>query len=258
MTQQPQLLSVEYLTIRFKEAPSPTVRGVNFSVAEGETVALVGKSGSGKTLIASNLVRLSNHVELKGAILFEGKNVLKLKEAELQQLRRKKVAFIFQEPGMALNPALTMGFQLKETVEGPDKEQRINVLLKRVGFKDTTSVLKSYIHELSGGMQQRVMITMALLNRPKLLIADEPTTALDALLQQQVLDLLKELQKEFGFSVLLITHDLALLPKLADRVYVLKDGEIVEQGQPLQLLQSPQNAYTQLLVDSIFSLPKNV
>lgn len=245
------LLSVHDLGIRFSGAVQPTVSGVNFTLFSKKTLALVGGSGSGKTLIATSLARLTEGVTYTGTIFFQGHDLLKSSEQDLEQIRRHDIAYIFQEPALALNPSLTIGYQLREIATDT---QNITRILSRVGFKDVSKILRSYPHELSGGMQQRAMIALALVNRPKLLIADEPTTALDVVLQQQILDLIRQLQQDFGFALLLITHDFALLPALADEVCVLHAGQIIERGTPRKILKNPQKTYTRSLVDSIFTL----
>ncbi|UPA28361.1 MAG: ABC transporter ATP-binding protein [Verrucomicrobiota bacterium] len=252
------LLSVRELSIRFRDVAQPTVSGISFDLFPKKTLALVGGSGSGKTLIATNLVRLSDNVEISGKILFEGRDVLGFSPKDLEQLRRCDLAYIFQEPALALNPSLTIGYQLREIVQEKGAEKKIRTILEHVGFQDISRILRAYPHELSGGMQQRAMIALALVNKPKILVADEPTTALDVVLQKQILDLIRRLQQDLGFALLLITHDFALLPSLADEVCVLSNGKIIERGTPQEILKHPQQTYTRSLVESIFTLPRVV
>ena len=249
------LLAVNDLTLTFRGNATPTVSGVQFAIDSGKTLALVGESGSGKTLIACSISRLlEDKVSAQGQILFEGSDILTYDAEQLRKIRQQGIAYIFQEPSASLNPSLTIGYQLREITKG-NKTERVREILSHVGFQDVARIERSYPHELSGGMQQRVMIALALINHPKLLIADEPTTAIDVVLQKQILELIQRLQKEFGFAILLITHDFALLPKLADDVCVLKEGVIVERGKPDEILRSPKHPYTRQLVDSIFTLP---
>ncbi|MDR1435133.1 MAG: ABC transporter ATP-binding protein [Puniceicoccales bacterium] len=247
-------LSVRNLAISFTNSKEPTVRDVSFCVNSGETLALVGESGSGKTLIADTLMRLRSNVSISGEIILDGQSIPHLSLGELISLRRHKVSYIFQEPGDALNPALTIGYQLLEIADGAHKKVRTLDALKRVGFTDPKKIFRSYPHELSGGMRQRAVIAMALINKPKLLIADEPTTALDMVLQKQILELIKTLQMELGFAMLLVTHDFSLLQRMTDRVCVIHRGKIVERGTPKDIIFYPKHAYTQMLNQSILTL----
>jgi microcin C transport system ATP-binding protein len=247
-------LSVQNLAISFINSEKPTVQDISFCIHSGETFALVGKSGSGKTLIAESLMRLRSNVSISGEITVEGQSILNLSPEELTLFRRNKVSYIFQEPGDALNPSLTIGYQLLEIAGGSHKKIRTLDTLRMVGFRDPKKIFRSYAHELSGGMQQRAVIAMALINKPKLLIADEPTTALDMVLQKQILELIKKLQIQLGFAVLLVTHDFSLLQRMADRVCVLYQGSIVERGTPKDIIFYPKHAYTQMLNQSILTL----
>ncbi|MDR0418498.1 MAG: ABC transporter ATP-binding protein [Puniceicoccales bacterium] len=247
-------LSVRNLEISFSNAKKPTVHDISLTIDYGETLALVGRSGSGKTLIATSLMRLQSHTSITGEIILDQQSILNLPLAELVSIRRRKVSYIFQEPGNSLNPSLTIGYQLLEIVEGMDKKKRILDILKKVGFTNLKQIIHAYPHELSGGMQQRVMIAMALVNNPKLLIADEPTAALDVVLQKQVLNLIKKMQKELGFAILLITHDFSFLQQVADRICVIYKGTIVEQGIPDDIIFYPQHVHTKLLSESILTL----
>ncbi len=254
---------VEYRNFRvaFGKAPAvkEVVQGINFHIDEHECFALVGESGSGKTVSAQALLRLVSEDWISypsGEILFQGKDVLKMKTGDLQALRGNDVGIIFQEPMTSLNPLHTIEKQLAESVflhQGFSREKSRPIIvewLNRVGLRNATHRLGAYPHELSGGERQRVMIAMALINGPKLLIADEPTTALDVTIQDQILRLIKDLQQELGMAVLFITHDLGIVRRVADRVAVMKDGQIVETGSTGSLFSNPREDYTRLLISS--------
>jgi microcin C transport system ATP-binding protein len=229
---------------------------VSFSIDAGERMALVGESGSGKTVTALSLLRLIEAARLSGEILFEGRNVLDMSEAELHGLRGRDIAVIFQEPMTALNPVFTVGDQIAESLqlhEGMNSEQaRAGAVqaMARVGIEEPERRARSYPHQLSGGQRQRAMIAMALACNPKLLIADEPTTALDATIRLQILELLDRLRAEAGMSLLLITHDLNLVRRFAERVAVMEHGVIVEQGETSEVMQHPRHPYTKKLINS--------
>ena len=211
---------------------------MSFTIGNGETVALVGESGSGKTVSAMSILRLlpNSASHPTGEILFEGKDILKANEAQLRAIRGRRISIIFQEPMTTLNPLHTIEKQVGEIIKLHQKvsdqatRTRVIELLTKVGIRDAEKRLGAYPHQLSGGQRQRVMIAIALANEPDLLIADEPTTALDVTIQAQILELLKSLQKEMGMAMLLITHDLGIVRHMADRVYVMQNGEIVETG----------------------------
>ena len=251
------LLSVKDLHIRFAQdgALVHAVRGVSFTVGRGETVALVGESGSGKSVTALSTVRLlSDNARVEGEVVYDGKNLATLPEADLRRVRGNDISFIFQEPMTSLNPLHTLERQLRESIElhqglrGPAVRERIVELLEQVGIRNPRDRLTAYPHELSGGQRQRVMIAMALANNPDLLIADEPTTALDVTIQAQILDLLAELKERTGLSMLFITHDLGIVRRIADRTCVMRYGEIVEQGPTAELFANPQHPYTKMLL----------
>ncbi len=244
---------------RGRGAAKEVVHGIDFFIDAHETFALVGESGSGKTVSAQALLRLVSEDWIHypaGKILFEGKNVLTMKEDALRSLRGKDIGMIFQEPMTSLNPLHTIEKQLSESVflhQGGSKTRaRALVLewLEKVGLRDAEKRLGAYPHELSGGERQRVMIALALLNSPKLLIADEPTTALDVTIQDQILTLIKNLQKELGMAALFITHDLDIVRRMADRVAVMKDGLIIETGTAEEIFSNPKEAYTRTLMGS--------
>jgi microcin C transport system ATP-binding protein len=255
------LVRVEGLRVAFRRGDSAreVVHGVDFSIREHETLALVGESGSGKTVSAQSILRLIPEHWISypaGRVLFGGRDVLRMGEPELRELRGRDVGMIFQEPMTSLNPLHTIERQLNECFflhQGlpPAKARPLSLeWLERVGLRDAEKRLGAYPHQLSGGERQRVMIAMALANRPKLLIADEPTTALDVTIQAQILTLIKDLQRELGMAVLFITHDLGIVRRMADRTAVMKDGEIVETGETAAIFAAPAHPYTKELISS--------
>ncbi|RED14234.1 ABC transporter ATP-binding protein [Pontivivens insulae] len=247
------VLEVENLAIRF--GAFEAVKGVSFTVEAGDTVALVGESGSGKSLTALSTVDLlPDSAEVTGSVRYEGEEIRGADNAALRRIRGNDISFIFQEPMTSLNPLHTIEKQLGESLlihqglDGAKARARIIELLDKVGIRDAESRLGSYPHQLSGGQRQRVMIAMALANGPKLLIADEPTTALDVTIQAQILELLRELQQSEGMAMLFITHDLTIVRRIANKVCVMKDGEIVEAGPTQDLFTNPQHGYTKKLL----------
>jgi microcin C transport system ATP-binding protein len=248
------LLEVKDLSIDF--GPRRVVRNVSFTLDAGEKLALVGESASGKTVTALSTLRLIENARLSGEILFDGKSVLRMPPAELHQLRGRDIAVIFQEPMTALNPIYTVGDQIVESLElhtelrGAAAWKGAVDAMRRVGIDEPDRRAHSYPHQLSGGQRQRAMIAMALACNPKVLIADEPTTALDVTIRLQILELLERLRTEAGMALLLITHDLNLVRRFADRVAVMEKGVLVEQGRTADVIQRPQHPYTQKLVNS--------
>ncbi|MCE6959442.1 ABC transporter ATP-binding protein [Cereibacter sphaeroides] len=251
------VLQVQDLTVRFRQDGRivEAVKRVSFSVGKGETVALVGESGSGKSVTALSTVSLlPDSAEVTGSVLYEGREMVGAPEASLRKVRGNDISFIFQEPMTSLNPLHTIERQIGESLAlhqglvGAAARARILDLLTKVGIRDAESRLGAYPHQLSGGQRQRVMIAMALANGPDLLIADEPTTALDVTIQAQILDLLAELKRTEGLSLLFITHDLGVVRRIADRVCVMQGGEIVEQGPAAQIFAAPKHPYTQKLL----------
>ncbi|AMN45126.1 ABC transporter ATP-binding protein [Rhodoplanes sp. Z2-YC6860] len=253
------LLSVKDLSIMFKQGSRETlaVDRVSFSVKKGETLALVGESGSGKSVTALSIMKLLPYPAAShpsGRIFFKGRDLIGLTEREIREIRGDDIAIIFQEPMTSLNPLHTIERQLGEILElhrgltGLAARSRIIELLTQVGIPDPATRLKSYPHQMSGGQRQRVMIAMALANEPDLLIADEPTTALDVTVQAQILKLLKELQARLGMAMLFITHDLGIVRRIADRVCVMKDGKIVEENNATDIFKTPQHPYTKALL----------
>ncbi|WMT28218.1 ABC transporter ATP-binding protein [Bacillus aerius] len=256
------LLEVQNLKTYFfrKKEPIPAVDGVDFSIKKGETVALVGESGSGKSITSLSIMGLINGTGGKimdGSIKLDGKDLVTYSEKELCSIRGNDVSMIFQEPMTSLNPVLTIGEQITEILiyhKKFSKKEATNKaidLLKLVGFSSPEQIIKDYPHRLSGGMRQRVMIAIALSCDPKLLIADEPTTALDVTIQAQVLTLMKDLCSTFGTSILLITHDLGVVSEVADRVIVMYCGQVVENGTVEELFDQPLHPYTEGLLESI-------
>lgn len=253
------LLSVENLSVSFGRGPQTTevVHNVSFSIERGETLALVGESGSGKSVTALSILQLlayPNAQHPTGSIMFEGQEIVGAPDSLMQKIRGNRIAMVFQEPMTSLNPLHTIEKQISEVLflhKNMKPEQaraRVLELLRLVALPKAEQRLSAYPHELSGGQRQRVMIAMALANDPTLLIADEPTTALDVTIQAQILALLKDLQKRLGMALLLITHDLGIVRKVADKVCVMQQGKIVEQAPTAQLFIHPQHAYTKMLL----------
>ena len=270
------LLQVRDFRVAF--GATEVVHGITFSLEHGEKLALVGESGSGKSVTALGFVKLLEGATLSGRCLWtpqdevslaadssdeiQTRDLIKLKERDLQAIRGQEVAFVFQEPMTALNPLFTVGDQIAEVLQikrGMTSEEawfEVIRLLSDTGIESPSRRAKAYPHQLSGGQRQRVMIAMALACRPRLLVADEPTTALDVSLRGQILDLLDSLQQRYGMAVLLITHDLQAVRRFADRVLVMEKGVLVESGSVDQVLNRPQHAYTQHLIHS--HVPRHV
>ncbi len=255
------LINVRRLSVDFKAGDeiANAVKGVSFTINKGETVALVGESGSGKTVSAQSILKLLPYPTAShpsGEIFFHGKDLLGLNESEMRTIRGRRISMIFQEPMTSLNPLHTIEKQVGEVLRihhgwnRNEVQPKVVELLHKVGIRDPEKRLKDYPHQLSGGQRQRVMIALALANEPELLIADEPTTALDVTIQAQILELLQELQREMGMAMLLITHDLGIVRKMAERVYVMKDGEVVESGTTDDIFNRPTADYTQHLLSA--------
>ena len=233
------------------------VRGIDFHIERGENVAIVGESGSGKSVTALSIVGLlPENALITGSAKYRGTEMIGAPESTLRKTRGNDISFIFQEPMTSLNPLHTIEKQIRESlslhqgIEGAEAKSRIIELLRRTGIDRAEHRLKDYPHQLSGGQRQRIMIAMALANGPDLLIADEPTTALDVTIQAQILGLLAELQKSERMALLFITHDLNVVRKIADRVCVMQDGQIVEQGPKERIFKEPEHRYTKLLLDA--------
>jgi microcin C transport system ATP-binding protein len=253
------LINVKNLSVAFRSGGVTTtaVNGVSFTINKGETVALVGESGSGKSVSALSILRLLPYPAAShpsGQIFLDGKDILNAPESTLKRIRGERIAMIFQEPMTSLNPLHTIERQVSETLilhrglKGPAARQRVLELLTKVGIPEPEKRLGAFPHQLSGGQRQRVMIAMALANEPDLLIADEPTTALDVTIQAQILELLRNLQREMGMAMLLITHDLGIVRRMAERVYVMQNGAIVEEQPTEQLFEAPKHPYTRHLI----------
>ena len=257
-----KLLEVKDLRTYFftDEGVVRAVDGVTWDLDEGETLALVGESGCGKSVTAMSILRLIPNPPgriVSGEILYEGRDLLKITDAEMRSIRGNRIAMIFQEPMTSLNPVLTIGQQIKEAIilhlglGDEEADARAIELLEMVGIPDAGPRLKDYPHQFSGGMRQRVMISMALACNPKLLIADEPTTALDVTIQAQILEIMARLSKELGTAVLIITHNLGVVARYADRVNVMYAGEIVESGSATDIFKRPGHPYTVGLMGSV-------
>jgi microcin C transport system ATP-binding protein len=255
------LLEVKDLVVDFRQTGKVThaVKGVSFKIRPGQTLALVGESGSGKSVTSLSILKLLPYPSAhhpRGSVIFRGEELLDSDESDLRRVRGNDITMIFQEPMTSLNPLHTVEKQISEILRvhqgmgEADARERIIELLTRVGIRDASEKLGSFPHQLSGGQRQRVMIAMALANRPDLLIADEPTTALDVTVQAQILELLKDLQAEFGMAILLITHDLGIVRHFADDVCVMKQGEIVERGPVNTVFDAPAHPYTRHLIEA--------
>ena len=256
------LVDINNLVVQFKAGAEITqvVNGVSLNIRRGETLALVGESGSGKTVTAMSILRLLPSPPAQwpsGEIRYDNRDMLTLSESALREMRGNRIGVIFQEPMMSLNPLHTVGKQIAEVLrihKGYSQIKAEPIIIKwleRVGIKDPQEKINAYPHQLSGGQQQRVMIAMALANEPELLIADEPTTALDVTIQAQILDLINDLKQEFGMSVLFITHDLAIVKRFSDRVVVMKSGDIMEQGDTAKIFAEPSHPYTKELLQTL-------
>ena len=260
------LLRVEGLRTYFptNDGIVKAVDGVNFSVDEGQTLGLVGESGCGKSITALSIMQLLSRPgrAVAGRVMFQGRNLLELPEEEMEDLRGNELAMIFQEPMTSLNPVFRVGDQIAETLErhqgldGHAAQNRVLELFHRVGIPSAEKRMRDYPHQMSGGMRQRVMIAMALACKPKLLIADEPTTALDVTIQAQILELIKELKEQEGTAVIMITHDLGVIAEVAQTVSVMYAGKIVERAPVEDLFAKPKHPYTQGLLSSIPSPDK--
>jgi oligopeptide/dipeptide ABC transporter ATP-binding protein len=258
----PPLLEVRQLHTEFRTGAGvvPAVDGISYTVERGETVAIVGESGSGKTAGALSILRLIPDPPgriTEGQIIFDGRDLLRLSEEEIRQVRGSDIGMIFQEPMTSLNPVLTIGRQITETIEqhrGADRaaaQKRAIELLGLVGIADPVRRLKQYPHQLSGGMRQRIMIAIAIACDPKLIIADEPTTALDVTIQAQILELMKELTRRLDVALISITHNLGVVARYANRVNVMYAGRIIESGPAADIYHDPRHPYTMALLHSV-------
>lgn len=261
------LLSIEQLTIEFYDhlLPERVVEDVSFSLEEGEILGIVGESGSGKSMTALAVAGLLSRKDMKktGRILFDGEDLLSMRRSDLRKLQGNEISMIFQEPMTALNPTMRIGKQVEEALrihfDMKKEEQKRAALewLDKVELEDVERVYDSYPHELSGGMRQRVMIAAAMVSGSRLLIADEPTTALDVTVQAQIIQLLKKINQKDHTAIMFISHDLSLVRQLCHRVIVMKDGRIVEEGECDAVFETPQEDYTKCLIAAIPGIPVN-
>ena len=258
------ILSIENLRIHFETFAGEVqaIRGVNLKLQKGETLALVGESGSGKSVTAKSIMKLlsNNAVVKEGTIIFKGENILEKSEHDMQSIRGKEIAMVFQDPMTSLDPTMKIGKQITEVIikhEKASKEEadkRAEELLELVGIPNAKERMKQYPHQFSGGQRQRIVIAIALACNPDVLIADEPTTALDVTIQAQILELLKELQQKFQMAIIFITHDLGVVANVADRVAVMYAGKVVEVGTADEVFYNPQHPYTWGLLRSMPTL----
>ncbi len=261
MSTNDPLLVVEDLRTTFdtEQGTLVAVDGIDFSVDRGETVCIVGESGSGKTVATESVTRLIKNPpgSVEGSIQFDGQNIMNMSEAELREIRGNRIAHIFQNPQEAMNHCYSIGWQIVEAIQVHEDvseevaRSRAVDLLDRVGIANASSRFDDYPHEFSGGQKQRVMIAMALVGNPDLLIADEPTTALDVTVQAQILDLLKELQDDLGMGILFVTHDLGVVAQIADRIIVMYSGKVMERAGVYDLFETPAHPYTQALLECL-------
>ncbi|MCK5795347.1 MAG: ABC transporter ATP-binding protein, partial [Anaerolineales bacterium] len=256
------ILDIQNLRTTFstQEGLVHAVNGISYKLHTGETLGIVGESGCGKSVSMLSVLRLLEIPPAKilaDAIYFKGDNLIDYPNNEMRKIRGSKIAMIFQDPMTSLNPVLTIGFQIKEPLKlhlgMDDKEAKARAaeLLKLVGIPDSESRLDDYPHQFSGGMRQRAMIAIALACNPTLLIADEPTTALDVTIQAQILELLADIQRKEGLAILFITHDLGIVRHISDRTYVMKEGEVVEEGPTAEIFANPAHPYTRKLMDAV-------
>jgi peptide/nickel transport system ATP-binding protein len=262
MSMSPPLLSVEHLDISF--GSTAAVRDLSFSIGTGESVGLVGESGSGKSVTSLAIMRLlAPQARVSGSIRFAGEELLSAAEERMRKLRGRAITMIFQEPMTALNPLMRVGDQVAEailaheTIRGKEAWTRAVAALDEVAIPNPASRARDYPHQLSGGQRQRVMIAMAIVNRPQLLIADEPTTALDVTVQAQILDLLARLREKFSLSMLFISHDLGVVSQVVDRIAVMYRGQVLESGKAQQVFTAPAHEYTRGLLKAIPTLHSN-
>lgn len=255
------MLKISHLTVEIatEEGVLTAVDDVSLSIKPGETVGIVGESGSGKSVLAQSILRLNEEPPVsypKGEILFAGENILTADKQTLRKIRAQDISIVFQDPMSSLNPVFTIGYQLIEAIQAREKmkrkeaEKRAIELLEDVGISDPKRRMKEYPHQFSGGMRQRVLLAIALAAKPKLLIADEPTTALDVTIQAQILRLLRELQRKYEMAILIITHDLGVVANIADHIYVMYAGRILEEGTVQAIFKRTANPYTWALLRS--------
>ena len=265
---QERLLTVNQLRTEFMQGKKSSVTAINeisFHIDKGEILGLVGESGCGKSVTSLSIMRLLNFTSgkiTKGEVIFDGKDMLKLNDKEIREIRGGKMSMIFQEPMSSLNPAMRIdkqmieGIRLHTDLSKAEARQRAAKILAQVGIPDPERVLKNYPHQLSGGMSQRVMIAMAMSCNPQLLIADEPTTALDVTIQAQIMDLMRELKEKMNTAIILVTHDLGVVANFADRIQVMYAGQVVERGTAREIFYDSKHPYTWALLSSVPKLAK--
>lgn len=262
---QKALLSLEHLSVSFRNAAGevPAVRDLTFAIAAGEIVAIVGESGSGKSTAALSILRLLEaNARVAGSVFFRGNDLLQLSETEMRRIRGKSIGMIFQDPYSFLNPVKSIGWQIGEVLRVHDQGTKAAInaraleLLRLVGIREPKAAARMYPHQFSGGMRQRAMIAMAIACEPSLLIADEPTTALDVTVQEKIVELLLDLRTKFSMAVLIISHNLGMVARLADKVVVLYKGDAVELAKVEDLFANPQHNYTKTLLAAVPTIPR--
>lgn len=259
------LLRVKNLNVKFKNGRNAVcaVDSVSFEVKKGEILGIVGESGCGKTTICKSLLNLNRNAETSGEIIFENRNIPELSEKEMQEIRGGKIAMIFQNPSSSLNPVVKIGRQITEVMQlhlgigKKEAEEKAISLLEKMGIAQTKEKMREYPFQQSGGINQRIMIAIALSCRPSLLAADEPTASMDAVIQRQILDIIAEIRKEQDLSIVFVTHNLGLVLEIADRILVMRNGKIVEEGEVKKIFNNPADPYTKLLLSSIPLISKN-
>jgi len=262
------LLDVKDLTVSFhsRDGANHAVKGISYTLEKGEVMAIVGESGSGKSVSSMALTGLlppAPKCRVTGKIEFDGSDLMGMKEKDLRKYRGKDIAYVFQEPSAALNPYFTVGSQIAEAIryhrdDVDDVQAEVIGLMEKVGIRDAASRFRDYPHQMSGGMKQRIVIAMALACRPRILVADEPTTALDVTIEAQIISLLRQLKDDYGMAIVLITHNFGIVDGFADKVAVMYQGEIVEAGTMKAVLSSPKHPYTQALIRCIPKLGQNL
>jgi oligopeptide transport system ATP-binding protein len=249
-----KLLSVKNLEIvfSFKNKKNYAVRNINFDLHEKEIIAFVGESGSGKSCAVQSIIKLlDNKATVNGQIILENEDILKKSTKQMQEIRGKKISIIFQDPFSSLNPTMKIGKQILEAIDENPSKQKVYDLLYDVGITDPEQRYNQYPHQISGGMRQRVMIGIAIASRPKIIIADEPTTSLDASYQMQILELLKKINEKYNSSIIFVSHDLFLVGEIASKINIMYAGKIIEKGSKEDILLRPKHPYTQLLINAI-------
>ncbi|NGX35149.1 MAG: Oligopeptide transport ATP-binding protein OppD [Candidatus Anoxychlamydiales bacterium] len=256
-----KILEIKNLEVEFSTEKTivKALKNVSFDLFENEIIGIIGESASGKSTLAHAIMSLlDNSAKItKGQIFFENENILNKKEKELQKIRGKKISIIFQDPFSSLNPTMKIGKQILEAIDINPSKQKVISLLKDVGIQDASLRFLQYPHQISGGMRQRVMIAIAIASKPKIIIADEPTTSLDTTYQSQIIDLLKDINKKYKSSIIFISHNLALVSNIASKLYIMCSGKIIERALVDDILNKPKQPYTKLLLNSLLKIDKN-